>query len=463
MKNEPTLRFLPLSDGKTPLFMWIMMPTFKLIEDPLYAGRFLSVIAGLFTLSGVFFLGWKFFSTKVGLWSSFLYVITPYFVFFDRMALVDSMLAAFSIWSINLALLLVKFPRLDLAMILGYVLGGGLLTKTPAFFNFLVLPVTALTFNFAGKNRPRRMIKLFSLFIVSVVIGLIIYNLLRLGQGFTSLSSRNQDYIFSPLELVGRPLDPFLPHWGDIVDWMPKLLGPVAILFLLIGIVLIFIKKQKYGIAVFLMALIPLLIEMALLKTFTARYILFPFPPMLVIMAIGINYISEKLSEKIRFGSLILIFLLLVWPIYFNSLLLTDIQKAPIPKNERYGYLEEWTAGYGFEEIAKYLDEESKKEPIIVGTEGRFGTLPDGLQIYLDANRNISFVGGDAVVSGDLRNAAREHPTFFVANKSRYFNYQDKIELIKEYPKAVSPTGSQDAILLFRVFPVASDSAENNQ
>jgi predicted membrane-bound mannosyltransferase len=33
MKSEPTLRFLPISDGKTPLFMWIMMPLFKIFEE----------------------------------------------------------------------------------------------------------------------------------------------------------------------------------------------------------------------------------------------------------------------------------------------------------------------------------------------------------------------------------------------------------------------------------------------
>ncbi len=464
MKNEPTLRFLPLSDGKTPLYMWILMPTFKLIEDPLYAGRFLSIVAGLFTLSGVFYLGFRFFSLRIGLWAAFLYVMTPYFVFFDRMALVDSMLAAFSIWSTVLALTLIKLPRLDLAMILGYVLGGSLLTKTPGLFNFIVLPITALTFNFKEKNRPKRILKTFLLFLVAVGIGQVMYNLLRLGPGFTSLNSRNQDYIFSPLELIGRPLDPFIPHFWDIADWFPKLLGPVELVFLLMGVMLIFQKKHIYGITIFLMSLVPLLIEMALLKTFTARYILFPIPALLTIMAFGIDYINEKLSRKIKSGSLILmVCLFIVWPLYFNFLLITDIQKAPLPRAERSGYLEEWTAGYYFKEIAQFFEEESKKQPIVVGTEGRFGTLPDGLQIYLDKNRRVSFVGGDAVVSGDLRNAAIKNPTFFVANKSRYFNYQQNLELLKEYPKAISEKGTQDAILVFKVLPVASDSAEMKQ
>ena len=33
MKAESTLRFLPLSDGKQPLFMWSVIPFFKLFSD----------------------------------------------------------------------------------------------------------------------------------------------------------------------------------------------------------------------------------------------------------------------------------------------------------------------------------------------------------------------------------------------------------------------------------------------
>ena len=140
MKSEPTLRFLPLSDGKTPLFMWLMIPFFKVFKDPLLAGRFLSVISGFFTLLGVFFLTKKVFNLKSAFWASLFYVIIPYTVFFDRMALVDSMLSAFTIWVIYFAIWLAQTFRLDMAMILGYLMGGAILTKTPAMLNLLILP-----------------------------------------------------------------------------------------------------------------------------------------------------------------------------------------------------------------------------------------------------------------------------------------------------------------------------------
>src|SRR4030042_821895 len=79
MRAEATLRFLPLSDGKQPLFMWLTIPFLKIFSDSLFAGRFLS------------------------LW-------------------------------------LVRSFRLDLSLISGLVLGGALITKSPAIFFALLLP-----------------------------------------------------------------------------------------------------------------------------------------------------------------------------------------------------------------------------------------------------------------------------------------------------------------------------------
>ena len=63
MKSEPTLRFLPLQDGKQPLFMWSMIPMFKLLKDPVIAGRVLSVLAGFGTFLGLTTLSFLLFSS----------------------------------------------------------------------------------------------------------------------------------------------------------------------------------------------------------------------------------------------------------------------------------------------------------------------------------------------------------------------------------------------------------------
>lgn len=452
MRAEPTLRFVSLTDGKTPLFMWFMIPLFKVFSDPLFAGRFLSVFAGFFTLLGVFFLAKKLFHTKAALWASLLYVITPYTVFFDRMALVDSMLSAFTIWSMYFAIWLVRSMRLDLAMILGYLLGGALLTKTPAMVNILVLPITLLALRKNAKNKYP-FVKALGFLAVSALIALVIYNLLRLGPGFSQLSSRNQDYVFSPYELKGRILDPFIPHLHDMADWFPRLFTIPVLLLIGIGIYQLLFTVNRLGMVILIWALIPLLLEMAFLRTFTARYLLTCVAPFLVFGGYGLT----KALEKIRVGNVfkVGIALIAVLPLAlkFDYQLLVSPPPSDLPKAERIGYFEDWTAGYGFKEIAEFLVEQKKTSDIVVGTAGFFGTLPDGLQIYLD-KANIAIVGSSSTISAQLKETAKEHKTYFVGNKKDVYGKVSGVQLIKEFPKTVNKeSGKADSTVLYELLP----------
>ena len=65
MAHEPTLRFLPLSDGKQPLYMWVLMFLIKYFSDPLFIGRLVSVIMGLGTALGVFTFSYLLFKNKL--------------------------------------------------------------------------------------------------------------------------------------------------------------------------------------------------------------------------------------------------------------------------------------------------------------------------------------------------------------------------------------------------------------
>ncbi|MBI2196431.1 glycosyltransferase family 39 protein [Candidatus Daviesbacteria bacterium] len=459
MRAEQTLRFLPLSDGKTPLFMWTMIPLFKFFSDPLFAGRFLSVVAGFFTFLGVFFLSKRVFNTRSALWATLLYVITPYTVFFDRMALVDSMLAAFTVWVVFFAIWLVSSLRLDVSMILGYLLGGAVLTKTPGMLNLFLLPLTIM--GFKNKGGSHTLVKLAILWGAAVVIALAMYNLLRLGPNFQLLSSRNADYVFSPFELIGRPLDPFIPHFNDIADWFPKLFTWPILLTVLMGIIYVLfgIWQQSFrgqallGGIILLWAIIPLLLNMAFLRTFTARYLLSSVPLLLVIAGFGVTKLLPRFAYIKRFPVVLMLIVLLPLPLYFDFSLLISPTKAPLPKEERKGYFEDWTAGYGFADIAKFLSEKSKERRIVLGTEGFFGTLPDGIQIYLDKS-NIAIVGSSATISAQIRNAAKDNLTFFLGNKRNLEGSIKDAVLIKEYPKFKSlETDTQDATVLYQVLP----------
>ncbi len=451
MKAEPTLRFLPVTDGKTPLWMWILMPLLAFISDPLLAGRLLSVFCGALTLIGVVFLSWKYFNRGTAVWAGLLFVVTPYLVFFDRMALADSLLSAFSLWSLIFALLLVEYKRLDLAMILGGILGGGWLTKTPGIFSVVSLPLALISFKKWKKERPE-VYKILGLMLVSIIIAVGFYNILRLGPSFDTLSSRNGDYIHPPTHLLTSPFDPFIPHLRDLVDWFPKLLTIPVMVVIFGGIILAFYKRNRFVLTVIAWSLFPLLIEMALLRTFTTRYILFTIPPLLFVGGWFVDYVLTQLGKRKFIAGAGMLLFLLVPTLLVDFKLITNPETADLPRETRRGYFEDWTAGQGLKEIASYLTERAKTNSVVVGTAGGFGTLPDGLFIYLDKAENISVVPGKSTISAELRNAAKDHETYYVGSNSQ-FTPDSSLTVIKEYKKVKGPDIEQDAMVLYRLNP----------
>ncbi|MEK7065656.1 MAG: glycosyltransferase family 39 protein, partial [Patescibacteria group bacterium] len=113
--QDANWRFISLVDGKQPLFTWVVMVLLRLVPgDPLFVGRLASVLAGAASMVGIWFLAFEFFkSKKAAFLSSFLYLISPFALVYDRMALYDSMVATFFIWNLYLAVRLARSPRLD--------------------------------------------------------------------------------------------------------------------------------------------------------------------------------------------------------------------------------------------------------------------------------------------------------------------------------------------------------------
>ena len=439
MGAEPTLRFLPLSDGKQPLFMWILMFYVRRLSDPLFAGRILSVLSGLGTTIGIFAVSYILFKNKVvSFVSSLIWVFSPFSFFFDRMALVDSMLAMFSIWTMFFAVLTAKTKRLDMAMITGFLLGGALLTKSPALFIAILIPTTWIFV-----KRPKDILKLIPLLVVTYLIGYGFYNILRLGPNFNLISSRNADYVLPISHLWTNFRDPFMFHIEETFkDWFVKM-GPWPILILgLLGLAISFKKYWKEKLLLLTWFFFPLLVQSEYARVFTVRYILYMLPFFFILSAS--SFLATK--KVVRAVAVIVLALFLGKSLLFDFYLLTNPAKANLPNSERSGYLEEWTAGDGIKEISEYLRSENIKEPnkkIVVGTEGFFGTLPDGLQMYLNDVPKITVIGAGLdfrTVPQSLKESKEfGNKTYLVVNKSRFEGDADKLglKLIAAYSKAL--------------------------
>lgn len=431
IKSVDTLRFIPQTDGKQPLFMWLTAVNLKFFE-PLIAGRLISIFAGAGIILTLFLISRSFLPSLIYLFFSFTF-------FFDRLATADTLLSFFGILSLYLSISLAKKPRLDLSLILGAVLGLAWLSKSPAVYFIVLSLLTFIVYN------PKNYKKVY-LPILSAFIAFIIYNILRLGPQFAQIAIRNRDYIWPLSEILRHPLDPLIPHLKDVVNLslyyisLPLLLSPILYLF--------FSKKIKIDrsfLIYFAWCFLPLVANAAMAKVFTARYFLYVLPSFILIL----SYFLKPLFSKKYLVILLILFIPNLWRIYQISF---NPQNLKLPSTET-GYVSGWTSGWGIKESADYLISRSKEANVIVGTEGYFGTLPDGLQIYTNQIPQLTVfgVGIDIIEIPakliDAKNHGDEVYLLFNSSRLKLSSMDtDKLTLIKNIAK---PDG--DHLVLYRL------------
>ena len=467
IQSEETLRFIPQTDGKQPLFMWINAATLKLISDPLVSGRLVSVLAGFGLFLALFLTTaivlnyrqpekdfFQFIKSSIrknfypGLFASIIYCLIPFSFFFDRLATADTLLSFFGLSTLLFSLLLAKYPRLDLSLILGFILGLAWLTKSPAIY-FIILSIA--TFIFVNFRQP----KLYFLPIISSVIGFLIYNILRLGPQFRMIALRNKDYVWSISEILKHPLDPLKPHLQNVLTLYHQYLSWPLLIAAILGLFIILKSTKKIKIKpeyLILSAwwLLPLIANAAMAKVFTARYILFTLPPLIILISIAIFQFIQKV--KPFYIRTIIILAVFIPNLIFIYQISTNPFNEKLPSTEQ-GYLADWTSGWGIKESADYLKERSLSANVIVGTEGSFGTLPDGLQIYGNKVPHLTIIGeglGFTKIPDGLLNAKKYgDEVYLLINKSRLkinSNELNQLQLVKSFAKP-----ENDELLLFKI------------
>lgn len=451
--------FIPLSDGKQPLYMWLTAPFTRLPLHPLIAARLIAVLAGFLSMVGMYLLVKKLVNWHAAAFAALFYILTPMLLFYDRLGVPDGLLATSGIWALYTGLLLFEKPSLKRALILGSILGLGLLTKSPAIFFIVLLPTIWLLY-LAKKDILKKQFAQLVLYIaIAGSLGILISSILRISPLYSVIGERTNDFVFSPMHLLENPLDPFLGRVPEVWGWLLGYLTVPMLLFAAIGLSIGLAYKRLYVIVLFLWFFVPLILEMALAKGFTPRYFLFTIPPLIMLSALGFYWTLTHLLEQKKILRY-LVFLLLLVPAQFAYLLITQPERAPIPQKERSGYFEDWTSGWGIYEVSRYIRSLPTDQPILVGTEGRFGTLPDGLIAYTRRTPNIHVEGmGQPVhvdrIAPQLKDWLAQdanHRAFLVANQSRMKIDQelDKLMLIAEYEKPSGPNGA-DSLLFFEV------------
>lgn len=449
--------FFPLNDGKTPLQMWLMVPSLLSFADPLFAGRAVSVLAGAVQ---VLVIGWMTHllgGRKKSVTLAMIFTaVLPFWYFHHRMALTDALMTLF--FSLVLATTIKSqqlftksgftYPSIVWAGLAGIAFGLALWTKIPALlvvpslplFVFIDLPKSKQK---AGLSYYAKRLSLISL---TVVAGLAIFGLLKLNPAFGQLFNRGNDFLFPWQEVLLqgkwtqtiRNIPSYTLYFGAYFSW-PLLLMVIAGLFAN--------KNQRVFMILFLAAA-AFVGPIALLgRVVYPRYL---FPAMIsltVAAALSFQHFHDRylvkptsLVTKILVSLILTLFLAQVLGfsgmfIYQN---LFDTNQIPFVASDREQYLTEWSSGHGITEVIEYLRTQSKSQSLAVATEGSFGTLPDALLMYLHrtdvSNLYVEGIGYpvDSLSAKYLDRAMNFDRQLLVVNSHRMLLPTDGLTLVME-------------------------------
>lgn len=439
--RDAAWRFISLTDGKQPMFTWVMMMLLRVFDgmDPLFIGRLTSVIAGAGTLAGLWVLSFKLFREKRVAWvTCIIYLMLPFTTWYDRMALYDSMVSTFSVWSLYLGLLLVKNLKLDTALLLGMVLGAGMLNKSSGFLSLYFLPVTLLLFDW---KHPKRLIRWIGLILVAAALSQVFYSILRLSPYFHIVGQKNNVFVFSITEWFDQPFRFFAGNLRGMFDWLRQYM---TLPLFLAAFASFFIRSPRFWERLLLLLwwALPFAALANFGKVLYPRFILFMTMPLIPLAAYALTMI---LRTRWKF---ITVFIL-VPALYISLGLIANPLNAQIPFADRGQFIDDWPAGGGVKEVVTYLEAKAQEEPIRVYTEGTFGLMPYALEIYLVDHSNIKITGIWPIPSSppeEMERDAASYPTFFVMNTTQVVPYGWPLTLVGEYKKGKSP---QDKKLRF--------------
>lgn len=430
-------RFISLTDGKQPMFTWIMMILLRFLHsDPLFVGRLASVLSGVGTILGVWAVGYTLFASTTVAWvAAVIYLISPFTVLYDRMALYDSMVSMFSVWNLYLAIALVRRLRFDTALLLGLLLGAGMLNKSSGFLSLYLLPYLLILFDWKKEKLLVRLLRLFGLIVVAAILSQVVYSVLRLSPFFHMVGQKDTVFLYTLSEWLHQPFRFLVGNMRGMFDWLRSYL--TLPIFIAVFVPLFFITpKWKERTLLYIWWGFPFAALATVGKVLYPRFTLFMTIPLLIIAADTIVRVWERIKRPIV--KIFFVLILVVPSMITSFMIIVDPWNAPLPFSDRTQYMEGWPSGWGVPQIVSFLKTEANNHRIHVFTDGTFGLLPYSLEIYLVSNPNITITGiwpMPELMPQEVISSVKKETTYLVLNQKQIAPAGWSLTLIGEYAK----------------------------
>jgi 4-amino-4-deoxy-L-arabinose transferase-like glycosyltransferase len=387
--KEPDHAPYSLRIGKEPLLPFLYAVTGEVAGSPLLGARAVTILFGFLTLTGVYVFTRKVFDESSALSASLFYILAPFTVFFDRLALMDSPVSTVAIWSLYFTYKMVEKPRWTDAFYLGFVIGTGLWIKFTALFYLLLLLGVFIYYGIKHQKQIAEgtlSVKLFLPFLMAFCLFIPILSHVFYAEHWELL----KQYSYPFFSVFTLPVDVWFANLSGVLQWLFFYMTPP--LFLLSVGTLGFVIKKKQPLLVFWLV-IPLLYQVLYAKTYTARHALPLTIPLFIAAGFGLSLLMKR-NKHAAYGLIIIIFL---WSTVHLFFLLNNPQAFPSTypgraKSDMMSYVYGFSSGYGIEEAVTYLHNEARREPITIVIRNDHGNPEDAIVAFLQYKENIRII-----------------------------------------------------------------------
>ncbi len=377
---------MPLSlQGKQALTALTLGIAQTMPIDPLVAGRLASIVCSLIGLWAFIRVATKVLHNTYAVFATLLLSSSPLLLFFDRLALPDSIVAASYMCALYLWLLLTEKPTLKMSILLGITIAIGWWYKSTAL---LIIPSIILSsIVYMVHNHKHNLTR----YILYTCVSLLTAFTGSLALMYTIFSNRivplsQTGHVFTLTQLLTIPWSIWLRNVGITLQMLCVFSSPFAFLF---GILFLFKKKLTITqCIIFVWAIVPIMIEIFLAHIYNSRYMIIAIAPSILVFAIGLERIKQwkRTSQLIALStSIILSVLLIAQPLTFYRI------TAVLPQVHRdlTQYVAGWSSGWGVQEASHFLQKEIGLRPAIIFVRNDSGNPEDGMYVYFSKTKHI--------------------------------------------------------------------------
>ncbi len=368
-----------LADGKS-LQIWILSALQPFSPNPPLSARLCFVAMGGVGLAATYAIGRRLYGRAVAFTSAGLYIVCPFVLFHERMALADIYVSSFAALTLLASLRLVEQPGARAGLLLGLALSACVLAKMTGLVVAAIPLVAALILT------PRRKGTLKSLGLAYAITALLCayptYYFLRHAKPWTHLL----EMLRAPLRNAGVAApahtaaqgsghaNVILANLGTAFEWLSAYWTAPLFVLAVAAIGLAVLRCERPGLLLVICAVLPIASFAPVSRLWHPRYIVFSTIPLALLSArllvdlgrLAATFVPDSGARRALLAPILtagLAMLLSIPALRFDYALLTQPARAPLPAHDRVQYIESWFSGFGTVDVVHHLRERLGRGP----------------------------------------------------------------------------------------------------